>query len=234
MSFALLLGIALLGASLVFANWYANAQPSFLATLARYAGAGLAGTLGLILVARGQFGLGLVLLGSAGALLFRRPAGGPRKTTSEIETPFLRMRLDHETGDLAGEVLAGQFEGRLLAGLGENELATLRTELDGDAESVRLLETYIERMRSREAGAQGAGTDDQTGASDGGAFGSGSSPMTRGEALEILGLSGSPSEAEIRHAHRTLIRGVHPDHGGSSYLAAKLNAARDLLLAEKH
>ena len=225
MSAALLTGIAVLGVGLLAAQWYLNARPSFLATLARYMGAGLAGTLGLLLVGRGQLGWGLPLLGLAGALLFHRPSAKAAPKTSEIETAFLRMRLDHETGDLAGEVLAGAFEGRLLAGLSMVELEELRSELDGDAESIRLLESYIERMRN-DTGSRREDADSSAASFSGG-------PMTRDEALAVLGLSGAPTEAEIRHAHRTLIRGVHPDQGGSSYLATKLNMARDILLAQK-
>ncbi len=57
-----------------------------------------------------------------------------------------------------------------------------------------------------------------------------SSNMTREEALQILGLERSASEADIQAAYKRLMIGVHPDKGGSAHLAAKLNAARDRLL----
>lgn len=56
--------------------------------------------------------------------------------------------------------------------------------------------------------------------------------MSRGEALEVLGLEPGAEEAEIRAAHKRLLRLVHPDRGGSAYLARRVYAARDALLAQ--
>ena len=57
-----------------------------------------------------------------------------------------------------------------------------------------------------------------------------SGPMTREDALAVLGLAPGADEAEIRAAHRRLMRAAHPDHGGSDWLAARVNQARDFLL----
>jgi curved DNA-binding protein CbpA len=54
--------------------------------------------------------------------------------------------------------------------------------------------------------------------------------MGRAEALSVLGLAEGASEAEIRAVHRRLMRSAHPDHGGSDWIAARLNEARDVLL----
>ncbi|WP_183817518.1 J domain-containing protein [Parvularcula dongshanensis] len=56
-----------------------------------------------------------------------------------------------------------------------------------------------------------------------------SGPMTKAEACRILGLEGTPTDAKIDAAHRRLIAQAHPDAGGSADLAARVNAARDVL-----
>ncbi|HET6609334.1 MAG TPA: hypothetical protein VFG62_21860 [Rhodopila sp.] len=66
------------------------------------------------------------------------------------------------------------------------------------------------------------------GQSSGGARRQGS--MTRPEALEVLGLRPGATRAEIKDAHHRLMRAAHPDAGGSDWLAARINQARDVLI----
>jgi DnaJ-domain-containing protein 1 len=134
------------------------------------------------------------------------------------------MTLAHDSGDINGEVLEGQFKGRTLKQLSLEELLQLLRECQDDEESVALLQAYLDRVYAdtwrQQAGAQG---QQQTS--------SGSGKMSPEEALQILGLSPGASEEEIIEAHRRLMQKLHPDRGGSAYLAAKINLAKETLLS---
>jgi hypothetical protein len=136
------------------------------------------------------------------------------------------MTLAHDSGDLDGVVRDGRFRGRRLGELSDIELGELLAEcrLDDD-ESARLLEAYLDRARPDWRAWSGA-----AGATDG-VSPTPSTAMTREEAYRILGLSPGADEKAIRDAHRRLMVKLHPDQGGSDYLAAKINQAKDLLLS---
>ena len=55
--------------------------------------------------------------------------------------------------------------------------------------------------------------------------------MSAAEALQVLGLEPGASREEITAAHKKLMQRIHPDKGGSSYLASRINQAKDLLLS---
>lgn len=147
--------------------------------------------------------------------------GGPGQAqTSTVETALLRMQLAHDSGDLQGEVLGGSFAGWRLADMDRQQLEELfaycRRE---DEESARLLDSYLQqRFPGETFGRQQAST---------GASGD----MNRKEALAILGLEEDAGREDIVAAHRKLIQKLHPDRGGNDYLAAKINQAKDFLLA---
>ena len=148
-------------------------------------------------------------------------AGGSGE--SRVETATLEMRLDHATGAMSGRVRSGPAAGRALAELPLPELlALLAACRGGDSDSVPLLEAWLDRAdpdwRQREGADDAAGRDGPSG------------PMNRAEALAVLGLAEGASEAEIRAAHRRLMRTNHPDSGGSDWLASRINEARDALL----
>ena len=138
--------------------------------------------------------------------------------TSEVETAFLRMQLDHDTGEMDGTVLQGRFEGAGLRRLGLSELLELMNECRSDRQSVAVLSAYLDRFhegwRERQDRAPGPSSDG----------------MNEDEARAVLGVGPDATREEIVQAHRRLMQRLHPDRGGSDYLAAKLNAAKDLLL----
>ncbi|MEM0954153.1 MAG: molecular chaperone DnaJ [Pseudomonadota bacterium] len=152
---------------------------------------------------------------------FQQQSGSASASAGEsrVETALLRMVLNHDNGDVKGEVLQGQFAGRQLDDMDRAELETLLTDCrDQDTDSARLLESYLDRR---------FGSDWQ------GEFtppGAGSSDMNQAEALAILGLAAGATRDEIIEAHRRLMQKLHPDRGGNDYLAAKLNEAKTVLL----
>ena len=173
----------------------------------------------------------LVLLGHI-PLLKRALAGvdavkskpGPSSgQTSTVQSKYIRMTLNHDSGDINGEVLIGQFTGKTLDQLDLDALLQLLRECQDDEESVALLQTYLDRKHA-DTWQQQAGAQDQQ--QTPGAPGE----MSREEALQILGLSSDASEAEIIETHRRLMQKLHPDRGGSAYLAATINLAKDTLI----
>ncbi|AHF02789.1 molecular chaperone DnaJ [Marichromatium purpuratum 984] len=149
------------------------------------------------------------------ALGIGRVDQGPR-----LHSRYLELELDAHGGALDGQVLDGPFAGRRLSALDREALARmLEFYRESDAESARLLEAYLSRAR----GWSGAG---------GGSGGAGSGRPSPSEARAILGLGADAGPDEIRAAHRRLMQRLHPDRGGSDYLAARINAAKQVLLEE--
>lgn len=221
-----LLALAVLGTLAALA--FANTEPRKLARAISLAGPLLLGLAGVVLLLIGRASIGLMLLTgavgwwSSSRLSRARSGGGARRST--VRTAALEMMLDHNTGALEGMVLAGPFEGRMLADLTLPDLILMHAALATDTESRQLLETYLD---GREPGWRDDAQAD-SGAGLGDAPGSGT--MTHQEAYQILGLEPGAGAAEIRQAHRRLMQRVHPDKGGSSFLAARINAAKDFLL----
>lgn len=150
-------------------------------------------------------------------------AGGGR--TSSIRTRFLEMTLEHESGHMDGTVLEGAYQGSRLSDLDMEALVSLLGECRAaDPRSAAVLEAYLDRTHGDEW------REGQTGGARQGA--PADVTMTRDEAFAVLGLAPGADAEAIRDAHRRLMQKLHPDRGGSDYLAAKINEAKRMLLGD--
>lgn len=230
MSYVLLGGIALL-AVLAAYQFLRGMDRGVLMRGTRWLVVGAAGLLavGMVFARRidiaffaGAAAISVMRTGRLGPFSFNGPA---ERNISKVRSRYFAMELDHDTGAVDGRVLAGQFSGANLIDLGEDETRALIAEIESDPDSSHLLESWLDANRAgwREYFAQ-------TGAGENANQSSTPSADPRAEAYEVLGLKPGASDAEIKAAHRELMKALHPDHGGSSYLAAKINQARDRLL----
>ena len=175
-----------------------------------------------LLVALRQLAPTLIRLFPMLASIQRGGASPSQGQTSTVETALLRMHLDHDSGELQGEVLEGPYREWLLSEMDREQLRELFAWCQAqDQDSVQLLESYLQQRFPGEAP---FGQEEAPGGRES------SGEMNRREALAVLGLGEDASEEEIVSAHRRLIQKLHPDRGGNDYLAAKINQAKDFLL----
>jgi len=228
-----LLGLAALVVVLLAIEGFTRASPAVMARQLRLAGGAILLAIAAVFLVRGFEGpalalgaLGLSLLGWGNLPGMRGPGAGqaPKSPgqTSTVTTDHLEMELDHDSGAMSGRVLKGMFAGRDLDSLKPAEVALLWHDCRFiDPQSAQLLESYLDRIHPnwREEVSRGEREmRDHEGR------------MTEAEAYDILGLEPGASEEQIRRAHRDLILKLHPDRGGSTYLAAQVNEAKDVLL----
>jgi hypothetical protein len=229
----LIAGLATLILLWWLAKTYSRLNPAFVAKNVRRAGGVAALGAAAFLAFRGRIdmaiplgGFGAWLLGIQGLSL---PGFGSATTTpgakSRVRSAMLEMILDHDTGALNGRVLAGPFEGRELDSLGDQDLAQLASLCQqADPDGSRLLDAYLDRrFPGRSKTAQGDADAGNAARRDTGA-------MSKQEAYDVLGLPAGADEDAIRNAHRALMKKLHPDQGGSTYLATRVNQAKDVLL----
>lgn len=228
-------GLIALLLALVAIQAFMRSSPAVLARNIRF-GAGVAALGGaLLMLVRGAASLAFPLA-ALGTWLLWKPSPGHRwdgggsspraDGSSGVTTEHLEMHLDHSSGAMEGRVLKGAFSGRWLSSLRPMELAELWREYRWtDPASAQLVEAYLDRSHPswRDDMAR-TGSASESGRSNG--------HMTRSEALDILGLDESANADDIRQAHRTLMAKLHPDRGGSTYLAAKINQAKDVALGD--
>ena len=255
---ALIIGLAIIGALYVLLGLYNSMGASERAWAIRRGGAALTLIAALGLALNGNFLLSVPLAFFGYFGLWRSRPFGPTPRLAgagrmaSVRTAFLEMSLDQASGALSGHVLAGTFTGRDLGSLTRTDLAALWRECRaGEAQSRQLLEAYLDRRwaewraempRSGSgSGAAGNGANGSTRAGSGPGPGAGGqsdpdrprAPMTKAEAFEVLGLPIGAGIDDIKSAHRNLMKRLHPDQGGSNYLAAKINEAKDILTGKR-
>jgi hypothetical protein len=222
-------------------QWFIRTEPRQILRSLRWVGLGIAVVAAVVLIATRQFqllyGLAIFLIPwlLRGRALWNRTksAQGPTPGQgSEVRTRFVVMQLDHDSGDMDGTVREGPNAGRLLSELPLDEVIELfRAAVAEDEASAQVLQAYLERMhgdawRERAESRTGAGRE-SGGAPPGGG------PMSAAEARAILGVSEGATDDEVKRAHRQLMKQFHPDHGGSDYLAARINEAKEVLLGDR-
>lgn len=235
-------GVCFLVGLYLVARWFVKAQPADVFRAVRWLAVVIV-VVGIVAIAiSGRWNLLWALSFPALPLLMRwramrsmqRNARGPRRgQQSQVETRFLRMTLDHDSGDMDGEICEGRFAGKSLSALKLDELIELWRECAREDEQSRsVLESYLDRAQPewRDVVGEGAsaGTGERTDRKS-------ESPWTRNsmsddEARQILGVSENASDQEIEQAYRNEMKRAHPDQGGSDWMAAKVNQARDVLL----
>jgi DnaJ domain len=228
---AFLSGVGALLVGLLVLRGFVSANPAVLARNLRYGAGAFALVVAALLSLRGGIIVAMPLAAFGFKLLFgtQLPLWGSRKNrhqrqadqTSRVVTDTLEMELDLDTGAMRGRVLKGVFAGQTIEQLAPAELAIVWRDCQfGDPKSARLIEAYLDRAHPtwREDMARAKNEPVARG------------PMTRDVALQILGLKAGASEDDIRRAHRELMKRFHPDHGGTDYLASKINEAKDALI----
>ncbi len=243
----LILGVAILIGVILAARWYVSAPPSSILRVLKWVAIAALIFLGTVLILTrnlmwAAFALPALLpwflrarqaarMAKNWSRMSGAAAGGSGTApgqTSEIETRYLKMYLDHDSGEMNGDVVLGQFAGETLRGLSLQDLIALLGECQEDEQSVQVLAAYLDRYHADDwremVGAAGFEDDGASGPTGG--------SITAEEAYQVLGLEPGASREEIKAAHKKLMSKIHPDHGGSTYLATKINQAKDFLLGQ--
>jgi hypothetical protein len=228
----LVLGVAVLILLLWAGSAFSKADPKLAAKLLRTGGGVGALLFAAFLLFRGEIGVAIPIatvgLGLLGWMSFWPASFGGRTQkspgkASRVRSAFLEMELDHDSGAMRGQVIAGRYQGAALDSLDVPTLVGLLGEVDDD--SRQLLMAYLDRRQPRWR----ENTQGNAAAGHGGEISSGGK-MTEEEAYQVLGLQAGATADAIGRAHRSLMKKLHPDQGGSTYLAARVNQAKDVLL----
>src|SRR5262245_9745126 len=226
----LIFGVVVLVLILWVLNVISRVDPKVAARVTKVGGGLLALGFAVFLGLRGEIGIAIPLgvfgLGLLGWVPFG-PAGFTARTQksegqiSRVRSTYFEMELDHDTGSMRGQVLAGRHQGAALEALDVKTLVAMLNEVD--EESRALLMAYLDRRDP--TWSENAQADTTAGRRT-----TASGKMSEQEAYQILGLEPGANADDISRAHRTLMKKLHPDQGGSTYLAARINEAKEILL----
>jgi len=227
-----LFGVVVLVLLLWAANSFSKADPKQAAKVLRSLGGGAALLFAVFLLFRGEIGpaltVGAIGLGALGWVSFWPASFGSRThksagQASRVRTAFLEMELDHDSGAMRGRILEGPQKGAALDSLDRQTLIGLLGSIDADSRD--LLAAYLDRRHPgwREHAQSDAGAGHSSRSARG-------SKMTEEEAYQILGIQPGADAETVTRAHRSLMKKLHPDQGGSTYLAARVNEAKEVLL----
>lgn len=224
------------GVAIYLGNLFMSGNMSQLVRSLRWVLGGGALAAAALLGLAGRVGIASILGMAGGAILSRgrlgpidlNPSQPAEGQVSRVKSRFFEMQLDHDNGDISGHVIAGQFRGQDLYDLGQQETGALLAEVSHDSDSLSLLEAWLDANRKGWRDYFDGSAQSESGQENGPS--ERSRPMDDHQAREILGVGADATEEEIRAAHRRLLKAVHPDQGGSNYLAARINEAKDFLL----
>lgn len=218
---------------------FARASPAALAQALRLGGGVIALLLAAVFFLRGRIaiaiplgGFGFWLLGRTSLTAWFGPGGRRASAASRVRSAIIEMELDLTSGVVRGTVLAGSDEGKSLDQMSRPQCEALyRLCLRDDPDGARLLEAYFDRRFPGWRTTYDSGQDTR-------GHGSRAAPrpgvMSEDEAYEVLGLHKGASRDDVVRSHRSLMKKLHPDHGGSTDLAAKVNEAKDVLMRRHH
>ena len=235
----LIIGIAFILGGYFIVRWWVQADIQQILKMLRWSGAIIGIVLLCIIAISGRWNWlpGLLFMGipwlirNQARRTINKNANGPTTgQKSQISTYYLRMELDHDSGEMSGEVITGKYSGLNLGDLNLNQLIELMNECVRDDQQSRIvLENYMDRNHSvwrNKAGESFKEKSDHTNSNSPW----NSDVMSLDEACKILDISPKASKGDIEKAYRKAMKKAHPDNGGSDWMAAKVNQAKDSLL----